>query len=67
MNVLIAGGFWAIAKFMVLLCCTIVSMIKAIYFYVNTVKKMETINKNLICYDSGTVFCKFNNYVGRGF
>ena len=28
MNVLIAGGFWAIAKFMVLLCCTIVSMIK---------------------------------------
>ena len=66
MNVLIAGGFWAIAKFMVLLCCTIVSMIKAIYFYVNTVKN-GTINKNLICYDSGTVFCKFNNYVGRGF
>ena len=36
MNVLIAGGFWAIAKFMVLLCCTIVSMIKAIYFYIKT-------------------------------
>ena len=41
MNVLIAGRFWSIAKFMVLLCCTIVSMIKAIYFYVNTVKKWK--------------------------
>ena len=47
MNVLIAGGFWAIAKFMVLLCCTIVSMIKAIYFYVNTVKKWKRITKTL--------------------
>ena len=47
MNVLIAGGFWAIAKFMVLLCCTIVSMIKAIYFYVNTVKKWKRLSKTL--------------------
>ena len=47
MNVLIAGGFWAIAKFMVLLCCTIVSMIKAIYFYVNTVKKWKRLTKTL--------------------
>ena len=47
MNVLIAGGFWAIAKFMVLLCCTIVSMIKAIYFYVNTVKKWKRLTKAL--------------------
>ena len=47
MNVLIAGGFWAIAKFMVLLCCTIVSMIKAIYFYVNTVKKWKRLKKTL--------------------
>ena len=47
MNVLIAGGFWAIAKFMVLLCCTIISMIKAIYFYVNTVKKWKRLTKTL--------------------
>ena len=47
MNVLIAGGFWSIAKFMVLLCCTIVSMIKAIYFYVNTVKKWKRLTKTL--------------------
>ena len=47
MNGLIAGGFWAIAKFMVLLCCTIVSMIKAIYFYVNTVKKWKRLTKTL--------------------
>ena len=66
MNVLIAGGFWAIAKFMVLLCCTIISMIKAIYLYKN-MQKMETINKNLICYDNGTIVCELNHYVGRGF
>ena len=47
MNVLITGGFWAVAKFMVLLCCTIVSMIKAIYFYVNTVKKWKRLTKTL--------------------
>ena len=47
MNVLIAGGFWAIAKFMVLLCCTIISMIKAIYFYINTVKKWKRLTKTL--------------------
>ena len=47
MNVLITGGFWAIAKFMVLLCCTIISMIKAIYFYVNTVKKWKRLTKTL--------------------
>ena len=45
MNVLSAGGFWSIAKFMVLLCCTIVSMIKAIYFYINTVKKWKKITQ----------------------
>ena len=47
MNVLIAGGFWAIAKFMVLSCCTIVSMIKAIYFYVKTVKKWKRLTRTL--------------------
>lgn len=47
MNVLIAGGFWAIAKFMVLLCCTIVSMIKAIYFYIKTCKKWKRLTKTL--------------------
>ena len=33
MNVLIAGGFWAIAKFMVLLCGTVILIIKSIYVY----------------------------------
>ena len=47
MNVLIAGGFWAIAKFMVLLCCTIISMIKAIYFYIKTCKKWRKLTKIL--------------------
>ena len=47
MNVLIAGGFWSIAKFMVLLCCTIVSMIKAIYFYIKTCKKWKRLTKTL--------------------
>ena len=45
MNVLIAGGFWAIAKFMVLLCGTIISMIKAIYFYIKTCKKWKKITQ----------------------
>ena len=36
MNVLIAGGFWAIAKFMVLLCCTIIINDKSyIFLYKN--------------------------------
>ena len=26
---------------------------------------METINKNLICYDNGTIVCELNNYVGK--
>ena len=47
MNVLIAGGFWAIAKFMVLLCCTIILIIKSLYFYVNTVKKWKRLTKTL--------------------
>ena len=33
MNVLIAGGFWAIAKFMVLLCGTVILIIKSIYLH----------------------------------
>ena len=41
MNVLIAGGFWAIAKFMVLLCCTIILIIKSLYFYIKTCKKWK--------------------------
>ena len=45
MNVLIAGGFWAIAKFMVLSCCTIVSMIKSLYFYIKTCKKWKKITQ----------------------
>ncbi len=36
MNVLIAGGFWAIAKFMVLLCCAIIFIIRSyIFLYKN--------------------------------
>ena len=45
MNVLIAGGFWSIAKFMVLLCCTVILIIKSLYFYVNTVKKWKKITQ----------------------
>ena len=45
MNVLIAGGFWSIAKFMVLLCCTVILIIKSLYFYVNTVKKWKEITQ----------------------
>ena len=41
MNVLIAGGFWSIAKFMVLLCCAIIFIIRAIYFYIKTCKKWK--------------------------
>ena len=59
MNVLIAGGFWAIAKFMVLLCCTIISMIKAIYFYIKTCKKWKRLTKTLY-YDGRIIFVEFN-------
>ena len=41
MNVLIAGGFWSIAKFMVLLCCTVILIIKSLYFYIKTCKKWK--------------------------
>ena len=45
MNVLITGGFWAIAKFMVLLCCAIIFIIRAIYFYIKTCKKWKKITQ----------------------
>ena len=45
MNVLIAGGFWAIAKFMVLLCCTVILIIKSLYFYIKTCKKWKKITQ----------------------
>lgn len=45
MNVLIAGGFWSIAKFMVLLCCAIIFIIRAIYFYIKTCKKWKKITQ----------------------
>ena len=41
MNILIAGGFWSIAKFMVLLCCTVILIIKSLYFYIKTCKKWK--------------------------
>ena len=47
MNVLITGGFWAIAKFMVLLCCAIIFIIRAIYFYIKTCKKWKRLTKTL--------------------
>ena len=47
MNVLIAGGFWAIAKFMVLLCCTVILIIKSLYFYIKTCKKWKRLTKTL--------------------
>ena len=67
MNVLIAGGFWAIAKFMVLLCCGIIFIIRAIYFYIKTCKKWRKLTKILYVYDNGTIVCELNNCVGRGF
>ena len=45
MNVLITGGFWAIAKFMVLLCCTVILIIKSLYFYIKTCKKWRKLTK----------------------
>ena len=45
MNVLIAGGFWSIAKFMVLLCCTVILIIKSLYFYIKTCKKSKKITQ----------------------
>ena len=45
MNVLSTGGFWAIAKFMVLLCCAIIFIIRAIYFYIKTCKKWRKLTK----------------------
>ena len=45
MNILIAGGFWSIAKFMVLLCCAIIFIIRAIYFYIKTCKKWRKLTK----------------------
>ena len=45
MNVLIAGGFWSIAKFMVLLCCTVILIIKSLYFYIKTCKKWKKMTK----------------------
>ena len=47
MNVLIAGGFWSIAKFMVLLCCTVILIIKSLYFYIKTCKKWKRLTKTL--------------------
>ena len=47
MNVLITGGFWAIAKFMVLLCCTVILIIKSLYFYIKTCKKWKRLTKTL--------------------
>ena len=45
MNILIAGGFWSIAKFMVLLCCAIIFIIRAISFYIKTCKKWKKITQ----------------------
>ena len=45
MNILIAGGFWSIAKFMVLLFCAIIFIIRAIYFYIKTCKKWKKITQ----------------------
>lgn len=45
MNVLIAGRFGSIAKFMVLLCCTVILIIKSLYFYIKTCKKWKKITQ----------------------
>ena len=47
MNVLIAGGFWAIAKFMVLLCGTVILIIKSIYVYQKKYQKWTVFTRKL--------------------
>ena len=47
MNVLIAGGFWAIAKFMVLLCSTVILIIKSIYVYQKKYQKWTVFTRIL--------------------
>ena len=47
MNVLIAGGFWSIAKFMVLLCCTVILIIKSIYVYQKKYQKWTVFTRIL--------------------
>ncbi len=47
MNVLIAGGFWAIAKFMVLLCGTVILIIKSIYVYQKKYQKWTVFTRIL--------------------
>ena len=47
MNVLIAGGFWAIAKFMVLLCGTVILIIKSIYVYQKKISEMDSFTRIL--------------------
>ena len=55
MNVLIAGGFWAIAKFMVLLCGTVILIIKSIYVYQKKISEMDSFYQNIICHDYGWI------------
>ena len=47
MNGLIAGGFWAIAKFMVLLCGTVILIIKSIYVYQKKYQKWTVFTRIL--------------------
>ena len=47
MNVLITGGFWAIAKFMVLLCGTVILIIKSIYVYQKKYQKWTVFTRIL--------------------
>ena len=47
MNVLIAGGFWAIAKFMVLLCGTVILIIRSIYVYQKKYQKWTVFTRIL--------------------
>ena len=60
MNVLIAGGFWSIAKFMVLLCCTVILIIKSLYFYIKICKKWKKNNTDILYYDGRIIFVEFN-------
>ena len=50
MNVLIVGGFWAIAKFMVLLCGTVILIIKSIYVYQKKYQKWKFFTRIFACH-----------------
>ena len=66
MNVLIAGGFWSIAKFMVLLCCTVILIIKSLYFYIKTCKKWKKMTQIFYIMMVGSFLLSLNRFMWCG-